>query len=76
MEAILVITTIISVLLIILVYLQSAAAKANGSSILGNENVELFENSKARGIDKIILYSTGVLTTLFFIMVIMSHMMF
>lgn len=76
MEAILIITTIISVLIIILVYLQAAAAKANGSSILGNENVELFENSKARGIDKVILYSTGVLTTLFFIMVIMSHMMF
>ena len=75
MEAVIVIATIVACLLIILVYLQSAQAKANGSSILGNENVELFENAKARGVDKVIMWSTGFLTTLFFILVIVSQIL-
>ena len=68
-----IIVSIVSILLIILVYLQSASAKANGSSILGNENIELFENAKARGVEKVILWSTGFLSLLFFVLVIVSQ---
>ena len=68
-----IIGSIISILIIILVYLQSAAAKANSGTILGNDNVQLFENTKARGVDKVILWSTGILTTVFFIMIVISH---
>lgn len=60
-----IILVIISFILLVLLYLQSGKVKNVGSSIIGTKDVELFENVKHRGNDRILHIVTIVLVILF-----------
>ncbi|CRX37162.1 / / preprotein translocase subunit SecG / 34108:34338 Forward [Candidatus Hepatoplasma crinochetorum] len=60
-----IILVIISFILLVLLYLQSGKVKNVGSSIIGTKDVELFENIKHRGNDRILHIITVVLVILF-----------
>lgn len=60
-----IILVIISFVLLVLLYLQSGKVKNVGSSIIGTKDVELFENIKHRGNDRILHIITVVLVILF-----------
>ncbi len=67
MEAIAILLLVTSILLIVLIYIQSGKVKNLGSSIVGIKNVELFETTKKRGFERIIFWSTIFLIILFFV---------
>ena len=54
MLAIVILLIFVSILLIILIYLQSGKVKNMGSSIVGIKNVELFETTKKRGLERVL----------------------
>ena len=58
---------VISVILIVLVLLQSNKASAGGQIITGG-NTELFQKQKERGAELFITRLTGVLGAIFFIL--------
>ncbi len=67
MLALIVLLVFVSILLIVLIYLQSGKVKNLGSSIVGIKNVELFENTKKRGLERVMFWSTIFLVFLFFV---------
>ena len=67
MEAIAILLLVVSVLLVILIYIQSGKVKNLGSSIVGIKNVELFDVTKKRGFERVIFWSTILLIVLFFV---------
>ena len=64
-SALLILMVVFSILLIILIYIQSGKVKNIGSAIIGTQDVELFENTKNRGIDKFLHIFTIILISLF-----------
>ncbi|BDV03303.1 MAG: hypothetical protein HPPSJP_0240 [Candidatus Hepatoplasma scabrum] len=60
-----IILVIISFVLLVLLYLQSGKVKNVGTAIIGTKDVELFENAKHRGSDRILHIVTIVLIILF-----------
>lgn len=60
-----IISFIISIVLIIVLYLQSGRVKNVGSSIIGIKDVELFENIKRRGFEKYLHIFTWILVVIF-----------
>ncbi len=66
MLALIVLLVFVSLLLIVLIYLQSGKVKNLGSSLVGIKSVELFENTKKRGLERVIFWSTIFLVFLFF----------
>ncbi|AHK22148.1 preprotein translocase subunit SecG [Candidatus Hepatoplasma crinochetorum] len=60
-----IILLIISIVLLVLLYLQSGKVKNVGSSIIGTKDVELFENIKHRGSDRVLHIITVTLIILF-----------
>ncbi len=67
-ELILILEVIISIILLVLVYLQSGKVKNVGSSIIGTKDIELFENTKYRGYERILHIATIVLIAIFIIL--------
>lgn len=65
--ALIIIEIIISLILLIILYIQSGKVKNVGSSIIGVKDVELFENMKYRGFDRFLNYLTIFLITIFLI---------
>lgn len=62
---------VISFALIVLIYMQSGWARNVSSSIIGTHNVDLFENSKTRGSERILLILTGICVFLFILFAIL-----
>ena len=58
---------VVSVLIIVLVLLQSNKANS-GAQIISGGNSDLFQNQKERGAELFITRLTGVLGTIFFIL--------
>jgi protein translocase SecG subunit len=50
---------IIALVLIVLIYMQSGWARNVSSSIIGNQNLELFENTKTRGSERVLIMLTS-----------------
>ncbi len=69
--AFLILLIVVSILLIFFIYLQSGDVKNIGSSIIGTHDVELFENKKRRGTDKILYLTTVLFVALYFIFAIL-----
>lgn len=67
-QAIIIILIVISAILIVLLFVQGGKVKNIGSSIVGTTNIELFENTKKRGSEKILNYLTIILIGLFIIL--------
>ncbi len=67
MEAVAVLLVAVSLVLVFLVYIQSGKVKNIGSSIIGIKNVELFENTKRRGLERVIFWATIFSAFLFFL---------
>jgi protein translocase SecG subunit len=51
---------LIALTLIVLIYMQSGWARNVSSSIIGNQNLELFENTKTRGSERVLMILTSV----------------
>lgn len=64
-QAFLIILIVISSILLVLLFMQSGKVRNIGASIVGTQNVELFENSKTRGFEKIIHVTTFILVLAF-----------
>jgi len=53
-QALIIMLIVISVVLIGLLFIQSGKVKNVGSSIIGTKDVELFENTKRRGSERVL----------------------
>ena len=60
----------IALSLIVLIYMQSGWARNVSSSIIGNQNLELFENVKARGSEKVLIILTSIFVFLLILITI------
>ncbi len=63
--AFLVTAIVLAAVLIVLIFLQSGRVRNIGSSIIGTQNVELFEGGKKRGMEKVLYWITGLLVVAF-----------
>lgn len=72
MGVIIILELVISIILIILLYLQSGKVKNVGSSIIGTKDVELFEKTKRRGMDRFLHITSIFLISLFLILPIIG----
>jgi len=64
-QALIIMLIVISVVLIGLLFIQSGKVKNVGSSIIGTKDVELFENTKRRGSERVLHAITWILIILF-----------
>jgi protein translocase SecG subunit len=61
---------LIALTLIVLIYMQSGWARNVSSSIIGNQNLELFENTKTRGSERVLMILTSVFVFLLILVTI------
>ncbi len=66
---------IIALVLIVLIYMQSGWARNVSSSIIGNQSLELFENTKYRGSEKLLIVLTAVFVFLFILVAILIRVL-
>ena len=74
--ALLILELVIAFFLMITLYLQSGKVKNVGTAIIGTKDVELFENSKRRGIDKYLHVATIIMVFLFILIPIIYTAVF
>lgn len=66
-QGLLITLIVIGSILIILLFLQSGRVRNVGASIIGTQNVELFENIKKRGGERFLHWLTVTLVIIFLI---------
>lgn len=64
---------VLSVILIVLVLLQSGKTAGTSSALTGNGGLNLFAHLKERGIEKVLTIVTGVLCVCYLVLVISRH---
>ena len=63
----------ISILLIIIVLLQSGKNEGASAAIMGGNKMNIFARTKERGVDKIMTIITAVLVTIFFALTLLCN---